>query len=180
MKEFWDFDETKNYGIVNIQGNNYKVIKNFPDYYTAGYILNEIHMIIIKICNYLSLNYYRYTKNDQKIIDCFLQIHPNNYLLSEMQLNTQFYGLNKPRDLYYSNLPSIGSDGKLRANFRHVFITLRDSKGDFNKFNKIMELVLHEISHTMCNHVTWRNDDHREDFKHAEKLLTKVYKRIQN
>ena len=180
MKEFWDFDETKNYGIVNIQGNNYKVIKNFPDYYTAGYILNEIHMIIIKICNYLSLNYYRYTKNDQKIIDCFLQIHPNNYLLSEMQLNTQFYGLNKPRDLYYSNLPGIGSDGKLRSNFRHVFITLRDSNGNFNQFDKIMDLVLHEISHTMCNHVTWKNDNHNKDFKHAEKLLTKVYKRIQN
>ena len=177
-KEFWDFDENINYTVVNIQGKNYKVINKFPDYYSAALILNYIHNIIVQICIYLKINYYKYSKNDQIIIDCFCDIHPNNYLLSEMQLNTIFNGLNKPRNLYNSNKPAIGKDKKLRASYRHVFITLRNSQGKFNDKEKIIKLVIHEITHTMCNHVTWRNDDHEKDFKHAEKLIMNAYLNI--
>lgn len=179
-KEFWDFDENLNYTIVNIQGRNYKVINKFPDYYRAAEILNYIHLVIIQICNYFILNYYRYSKSDQKIIKCFLDIHPNKYLLSEMQLDTQFNGLNKPKNLYLSNDEKIGKDGKLRASYRHVFLTLRNSKCNFNNINKIMKLVIHEIAHTMCNHVTWRDDDHGDDFEHAEKLITNAYIKVIN
>ena len=45
-------------------------------------------------------------------------------------------------------------------------------------FNKIMELVIHEFAHTMCNHVTWRDGDHGSDFKNAEKILWDCYKKI--
>ena len=177
-KEFWDFNENINYTTVNIQGRNYKVINKFPDYYSAALILNYIHNIIIQICIYLKINYYKYSKSDQIIIDCFCDIHPNNYLLSEMQLGTNFYGLNKPKNLYNSNKPSIGKDKKLRASYRHVFLTLRDSNGNFNDKEKIMKLVIHEIAHSMCNHVTWRDDDHGKDFKHAEKLIMNAYLKI--
>lgn len=177
-KEFWDFDENINYTTVNIQGKNYKVINKFPDYYSAALILNLIHLIIIQICIYLKINYYKYSKNDQMIIDCFCDIHPNNYLLSEMQLGTNFYGLNKPKNIYNSNKPPIGKDKTLRSAYRHVFITLRDSHGYFNDKEKIMKLVIHEIAHTMCNHVTWRDDDHGKDFKHAEKLIMYAYSKI--
>jgi hypothetical protein len=183
-KEFWDFDENINYKIVNIQdnnfkiSNNYKVINNYPDYYTAAFILNTIHKYIILICKYFQVNFYKYSKNDQLYINCFLDIHPNKYLLSEMQLGTEFYGLNKPRELYLSNKPRLGKDGKYRANFRHIFITLRNSNGKFNNFDIIMDLVIHEIAHTMCNHIRWRNDDHGTDFKHAEKLIKNAYKKI--
>ena len=179
-KEFWDFDENTNYTTVNIQGKNYKVINKFPDYYSAALILNNIHNIIIQICIYFKINYYKYSKNDQIIIDCFNDIHPNNYLLSEMQLDTNFYGLNKPKNLYNSNKPPIGKDKKLRAGYRHVFITLRNAHGKFNDKEKIMKLVIHEISHTMCNHVTWRDDDHGKDFKHAEKLIMNAYLKVSN
>jgi len=177
-KEFWDFEENVNYITVNIQGKNYKVINKFPDYYSAALILNYIHNIIIKICIYLKINYYKYSKNDQIIIDCFCDIHPNNYLLSEMQLGTNFYGLNKPKNLYNANKPPIGKDKTLRAGYRHVFLTLRNSNGKFNDKEKIMKLVIHEIAHTMCNHVTWRDDDHGKDFKHAEKLIMNAYLKI--
>ena len=177
-KEFWDFDENINYTTVNIQGKNYKVINNFPDYYSAALILNHIHNIIIEICVYLKINYYKYSKNDHKIIDCFLDIHPNNYLLSEMQLGNNFYGLNKPKNLYYSNKSPIGKDKNLRAGYRHVFITLRNKNGKFNDKKTIMKLVIHEIAHTMCNHVTWRDDDHGNDFKYAERLIMNVYSKI--
>ena len=95
-----------------------------------------------------------------------------------MQLGTNFYGLNKPKNLYNSNKPSIGKDKTLRAGYRHVFVTLRNSNGKFNDKEKIMKLVIHEIAHTMCNHVTWRDDDHGKDFKHAEKLIMNAYLKI--
>ena len=179
-KEFWDFDENQNYVSVNIHGRNYKVLNIYHDYYKSAQILDYIHKIIILICHYLEVNKYsnKYTNYDRKIIDCFCDIHPNKYLLSEMQLSTQFYGLNKPRDLYMSNQEPIGKDGKLRANYRHVFLTLRNNSGQFNDINTIMKLVIHEIAHTMCNHVTWRDDDHGKDFKHAEKMIMDAYKKV--
>ena len=93
---------------------------------------------------------------------------------------TEFNGLNKPKNLYVSNDEKIGKDGKLRASYRHIFLTLRNSKGNFNNINKIMKLVIHEIAHTMCNHVTWRDDDHADDFEHSEKLITDAYIKIIN
>ena len=94
-----------------------------------------------------------------------------------MQLGTIFNGLNKPRSLYVSKKSPIGKDKNLRANHRHVFITLRNN-GTFNDEKTIMNLVIHEIAHTMCNHVTWREDDHGKDFKHAEKLIMDAYLKV--
>ena len=179
-KEFWDFDENINYITINIQGRNYKVINKFPDYYNAARILNHIHNIIVLISQYLQINYYssKYSDNDRILIQCFCDIHPNNYELSEMQIETPFYGLNKPRNVHFTNKPNLGKDNNLRAANRHVFITLRNSNGNFDKFDKIMKLVIHEIAHTMCNHVRWRDDDHGKDFKHAEKIINDAYKKI--
>lgn len=179
-KEFWDFDENKNYITVNIHGRNYKVLNVYHDYYTAAQLLDHIYIVIFQICQYLETNKYsrKYTDYDRKLIDCFCDIHPHKYLLSEMQLGTPFNGLNKPRDLYLSNKESVGKDGRLRANYRHVFLTLRNNRGKFNNYNDIMKLVIHEIAHTMCNHVTWRDDDHGKDFKHAEKIIMDARNKI--
>tara|TARA_B100001094_G_scaffold193577_1_gene187498 strand:- start:780 stop:1325 length:546 start_codon:yes stop_codon:yes gene_type:complete len=180
VKEFWDFNEHINYTIVNINGRNYKVIKKFKDYYYASLILDYIYKYILLICNYFKINYRNYSHYEQKLINCFLEIHPNNYLLSEMQLGTPFNGLNKPKKVYTSTKENIGKDGKLRAKYRDVFLTLRNDSGKFNNEKIIMKLVIHEITHTMCNHVTWRNDDHGKDFQHAEKLITSAYNKVKN
>ena len=178
MKEFWDFDENINYTIVSINGRNYKVINKYPNYKEAALYLNYIHNIIVGICNYFQINYYRYSKSDQVLIDCFCDVHPNNYLLSEMQLGTPFNGLNKPRDIRKTIKPINGKDGNLRAGYRDVFLTLRYQNGKFKNINTIMKLVIHEITHTMCNHVKWRDDDHGSDFKHGEKLILDAYEKV--
>jgi hypothetical protein len=179
-KEFWDFNEDKNFTTVNIHGRNYKVLNIYHDYYTAALVLDYIHNVIVMICYYLEVNKYskKYTDYDRKLIDCFCDIHPNKCLLSEMQIGTDFYGLNKPKKLYISNLEPVGKDGKVRASYRHIFLTLRNNRGQFNDINVIMKLVIHEIAHTMCNHVTWRDDDHGKDFKHAEKMIMNAYKAL--
>ena len=174
-KEFWDFDENKNYRTVNIQNKNYKVIDKYSDYYTAATILSKIDSIILQMCIYLKKNYKRYTQQNRVYIDCFCDIHPNNYLLSEMQLDTMFEGINKPRDVHKSDKIGIGKDGKLRSKWRHIFLTLRTNTGQFKTQKDIMWLVIHELAHTMCNHVQWHDDNHGKDFQNAEKILYKAY-----
>jgi hypothetical protein len=178
VKEFWDFDENINYVNINVNGNNFKVLNVYKNYNEAAGLLNLIHNIIISMCLYLQINFYKYTNEEQIAIKCFLNIHPNRYLLSEMQLGTDFNGINKPRNIRNNNKNELlGKDKRKRAEYRHVFLTLRKHNGSFKSFDSIMRLVIHEIAHTMCNHVTWRDDDHNEDFQHYEALLNDVYKK---
>jgi len=177
-KEFWDFDENKNFTIIKVNNNSYKVINKWSNHIEAANILDSIHNIINKMCLYLIENYFKYSKKDRIAITCFLDIHLNNYKLSEMQLNTNFNGINKPRDIFLSHDEELGSDGKYRAKWRHVFLTLRKKNGEFRTGGNIMNLVIHEITHTMCNHIRWRDDDHNEDFKYYEKFLYSVLNKI--
>jgi len=173
MPEFWDFDEKINYKVVNLNNNNYKVLNIYKDYYDSALLLDKIRNFIDIISEYLHVNKYRYKLLEQKHIYCFLLIHPNNYLLSEMQLNTEFDGLNKPKKLYKSNT-KLGPDNYLRASYRDVFLRLRKDNGEFKNINSIRNLVIHEIAHTMCNHVTWRDDNHHWDFEMCENILKEV------
>ena len=177
-KEWWDFNEERNYIDVNIQGNHYKVINKFPNYYSSASLLNYFHYLIIDICAFFELNYNKYSAKNRILIDCFLDIHPDNYYLSEMQLNTEFDGINKPRQIHLTNKPSVGKDGKLRAKYRHIFIVLRNKNGKFYNFNDTLDILVHELAHTMCNHVKWRDDDHGADFKNAEKLIINAAKNV--
>jgi len=183
MPEFWDFNEEKNYNIIEIDNYKYKVLNIYKNNNDAAIILHQIRLFINKICQYLYDNYNSIIQlydnpNLIKYIDCFLSIHPYNYLLSEMQLNTQFEGLNKPKQLYKCNKYSLGKDKYLKAKKRDIFLKLRKNNGDFKSYKLIIELVIHEITHTMCNHVTWRDDNHHLDFKFSENLLKYVVKQM--
>lgn len=178
-KPFWDFDETTNYIYYLSPNDNYcyKVLDNYKDYLKAIYILEKLRIIINEMCKFLSINFYHYSDKDKIAIKCFLDIHPNNYLLSEMQMKQMFEGLNKPRNLYSSNDEILGSDGKDRAQYRDVFLQLRKNN-KFKSYDSIIKLTIHEITHTMCNHIRWRDDDHGSDFKYYEKILLDVYKEV--
>ena len=183
MKEFWDFDENKNFKTIKHNGIPYKVLSIYHDYNNALKILVYLKLLIDNICLYLKINYYKYSKQDQIAIKCFLDIHMpgnNRCLLSEMQLNTEFNGLNKPRKLFKSSDKPLGTDKTDRAGYRHVFLTLRNSDGSFKSEDSIIRLTIHEITHSMCNHIRWRNDDHGKDFIYYENLLKDVYEHIMN
>jgi hypothetical protein len=65
--------------------------------------------------------------------------------------------------IHRSKGPSIGKDGKLRAGYRDIFLNV--------KVKKLDELLIHELSHDMCNHVRYREDDHGKDFEKAYTIL---------
>lgn len=97
-------------------------------------------------------------------------IQTSRYLLSEIPKNNPFHGLNKPKMRYIDKrLPLVGKDKNGRALYRDIFLDLDRSE------KSLKELIIHELSHSMANHIMFRPDDHHEDFKWCEKLITKFW-----
>ena len=86
----------------------------------------------------------------------------------------KFIGLNKPRNIIDIKKNPHNTDKTLRASYKVVLLKFRDPKGNItlNK-KKLTQLLVHELAHTLANHVIYRYDDHGEDFKIFEKLLMK-------
>tara|TARA_B100000941_G_scaffold290487_1_gene272652 strand:+ start:959 stop:1510 length:552 start_codon:yes stop_codon:yes gene_type:complete len=96
----------------------------------------------------------------------------------EMPLkNAGFYGLNKPKNVHMTNKPPVGKDGRKRPSYRVVMLTIRNTKGKVESCSKFLKLLIHELSHTLANHVTWRPDDHGKDFKDCENLMWKMLRK---
>jgi len=92
----------------------------------------------------------------------------SRYLLGEIPDGTGFEGISKPRMRYDEiGAQPVGKDGTARALYRHIFLNLNNSP------KSLENLIIHELAHSMANHIFWRNDDHGPDFKWAERLIKK-------
>lgn len=171
MKEWWDFDENKNYVIVNYKNKKYKVL-NLPNKELVAKRLYDIENFINVISQLIYKNLSKIPISLKNNCIVFLSIHPDYYYLQEMQLNTSFLGLNKPKNVQFNKyLPSVGKDKFLKAEYRGIFLQIRNSNGKVKNMSELLPLVIHEISHTGCNHVRWRDNDHGRDFQDFENLI---------
>lgn len=94
----------------------------------------------------------------------------SRYLLAEIPKGTEFEGISKPRMRFDDiSAPPVGKHGTARALYRHIFLNLDLSP------KKLEELVIHELAHSMANHVFWEPDNHHADFKWAERLIKKYW-----
>lgn len=94
----------------------------------------------------------------------------SRYLLSEIPKGTAFDGLNKPKQRYYDKrLPPVGKDGIGRALYRDIFLNLHKSD------KALKNLIIHELAHSLANHIMYRPDDHHADFQWAENLITQYW-----
>ena len=192
----WDFGETKGMTSITIDGYPYKVRKTNNSREKAKK-LHDIRKEINRLCEALSKNKFWRSSVDPEFTEgmkIFLDIHgeyPRNpkhvpemfkkrastkksskYLISEIPndpVGNMFDGLNKPkmRHQQVHSFP-VGPDKNIRCGYRDVFI-----KHDLTGSN-LRKLLLHELSHTGANHCTWEDDNHHEDFKRVERLVTKV------
>lgn len=161
----WDFNEDKNYTNVN----GYKVLK-YPDAEKAAQLLENINTLILSTFISIELNEKRTPE-----INLLLS---TPFYLQEMQLPEDqgdiiFDGLNKPKEVKYTNFQGIGKDGKLRAKYRLIFLNLRDSNNRLKNITKLKKLIAHELAHTALNHVRWRDDDHGKEFDSMNKMILK-------
>ena len=169
--DIWDFDEKKNYTTVVHKGIPFKVL-NFPNKSIVARRLYQtktfIHNLCIKVYN--NIDKVKSPLREMSIV--FLSIHPEYYYLQEMQLGTDFDGMNKPKNVSKNKyLPSLGRDKTLKAEYRIVFLNVVKQNGQVKSFKELVPLIIHEIAHTGCNHVTWKDDNHFEDFQLFESYL---------
>lgn len=98
-----------------------------------------------------------------------------------------FEGINKPKDIvkvmvsnitgtYLSDFDSSRLDKGYRAKYRLIILKLREGR-KWRKWNDVKRLLLHELSHTMCNHLMYYTDrNHLKDFDCYENVLKEVAK----
>jgi len=153
--ELWDFDENINYILVG----TYKVLA-YPDFIEAYSLLKKIKNKINRCFMSISQNEMITPEVELLLTTPF---HLQEMQLKKNQLQIKFEGLNKPKKVHLTNEIDIGPDGKLRASYRLIFLTLRKN-GKLKSINSLKNLIAHELTHTALNHVRWRDDDHSGKF----------------
>lgn len=188
----WDFDET-NIPVYIIGKYPYKSYSQ-----KNAHKLANLRDKIDKLCQNIMINQHEWkdsTSNLEYIngVGVFLGLHmetiydpytlpspfheiakkglpTSRYLLSEIPKGTAFAGLNKPKQRYQDKRVSVvGKDGNGRALYRDIFLDL-----DRNE-KSLKNLIIHELAHSMANHIMYRPDDHHHDFKWAENLIIRYW-----
>lgn len=147
--------------IVNDIENRYDVLNRIAkirDEKCADLLYNFDYYLSI----FLDLHY-EHPRNEQ-LPHIFSVAHFKNqgniskYVISEIPAGTKFNAINKPRLRYLDN-------GIRRARYRHILIDLRKTG------NSLKNLLIHELAHSMANHVLWVDDNHYSDFQICEKFI---------
>ena len=171
----WDFDEESGYNTIYIGSYPYKVMasRSIEKQRRVAKKLSKLRKLNDRMTNIID----DYAKGPD--IEIYKYIHrdtngTSNYLLSEIKPSTGFSGLNKPKCRVKTDDVHVGADKSIRAKTRHIFLTIDPNTDKITK--EELELYIHELAHTLANHVSWRPDDHHHDFQKAEKLLWKLFK----
>jgi hypothetical protein len=192
-KAFWDLEEEKGFDKIKASdGITYNVWdsgtleEKLEVAETLAHVRKDINKILLYIYN-----------NPQKWQD-----HPiawgiyhtfdihlpgwenrNNFISKENLFEYQemtpnehgIIGLNKPKHII--SIPVI-LDGK-KINYeltdkRKILLTIRNQRtGKLNGYPTILDLAIHELTHTTCNDVRWKEDNHRPPYQSYHTLMRK-------
>ena len=199
-KEFWDVDENKNFLSVKspIDDLDYKVYSESPKprlidknaAKTLSRVRREINKLVyflytkpelwkdkypeikLLIDIHLPCLYKLNIEKDYKFdtnFNIFLNTNCGNKIVNIMEMTPNHHGLiglNKPKRVAKNGV----------ATKRSLHLTIRDRDGILD-FNDIMKLVLHEITHTACNDVKWKKNNHLYPFYKYYSFLVKTYEK---
>ena len=84
-------------------------------------------------------------------------------------------GLNKPKKIITSQFEI---DGKIVnypiAERRSIFLTMRNQRTQrLNDYQRILDLAIHELTHTTCNDIKWKEDNHTPPYQSYHTLMRK-------
>ena len=176
-RENWDFSEYDNYVCYHIPNVDpeeperfvyVKKIKNSERMQKNADIMAFLDSFTKDLQNRVSSDS---RLDNDKCLQLFVDTDHTFY---ELETNNFFRGVNKPKNVHYCKHAkhSIGKDGRLRAHNRYVMIVIPFTP------QELYDLYCHEITHTLCNHVQFRPDDHhgkkKEDFPHCETVVKKL------
>lgn len=179
----WDFDDETGY--ITYEG--YKLMddttENMENSLKGLRYAQSIVRKIVKNAKEKSAKHKAGSKEKEQY-DIIHRYHKRPNKVAEMRPETGFYGMNKPyRIKYESNSTPLGPKmkrgdpaitdvaKKLRAESRVIYLLVRNKSKSF-----IRDLVIHELAHTVANHVIYRASDHGEDFERAEEIVKSLNK----
>ena len=159
----WDFPET---GLTRYLVNGHAHLARSR---SAAKTLSRLRARVVTLCENIATNHAAWNQCSffTRRVPIFLDIHAfGNFGIHEIPPGTGFDGMNKPRGRYVtSDGPAVGADAKIRASRREIFLNLDKSPRSLDA------LLVHELAHTLANHVTFREDDHHADFRACEKFI---------
>jgi hypothetical protein len=191
----WDVNETNGFQKIRANDNRfYKVWvgdKSQPFqkkwWYTVtnqqetANVLGTVRKDIDKILIYLTKNEELW--NDLPIafgIYHTIQLHNDNFEYLEMRPNQDgILGLNKPKEI---TVIKAEVNGKV-VNYelgtkRNILLTVRNQNtGAIKNYKDILDLAIHELTHTTCNDVRWvpesQGGNHRDPYPEYHRLMRK-------
>lgn len=178
-RHIWDIGkrakDKKNFTRGFMNGKVFIVRKNNPDRFIK--ILSLIDTYISYLKKLLSENMSNFIHHP-----CYNEIVnfvKTKHTVQEISEQDTFEGINKPEDIVYCSTRNDGlifqKDNKYRAGRRLIMLRIRNKDNSKRSWVNLKKLLLHELAHTMCNHITYREEgNHEEDFYRAEEFLTKI------
>jgi hypothetical protein len=115
-------------------------------------------------------------KNPMKLINDSCIKMGNLFNYQEMKPDYQnIIGLNKPKKIINIETDYRGKviDYEI-AEKRSIFLTVRNMKSDkLHNYSTILDLAIHELTHTTCNDVRWKKDNHLPPYQSYHTLMRK-------
>ena len=196
-KEFWNTDEKSGYGRYKASdGVLYKVWLGDKNeefqkkwWYTitnqqeVAETLAQVHKDINTLLVYLEKNPQLWGQHPIAFgIYHTFDLHLNNkFEYLEMRPNDWGgLGLNKPKEITVIKVDL--DDGKVidyeLGTKRNISLTIRNQNtGEIKEYSTIMDLAIHELTHTTCNDVRWipesEGGNHREPYPTYHKMMRK-------
>lgn len=157
-QSYWDFSETRGYYTIN----GVKVLKiNSKEDQRASDMLIKMQMVVKDLIKKVK-KYHKYGKSEEldRGVLLLLTLHDRPFVIQEIN-HPLFIGLNKPKNVKGGY-----------AQRRSIFLTVRGmSQKD------VTDLLVHELAHTMANHVIFIDDNHGKDFQMFENYLQTLRKK---
>jgi hypothetical protein len=197
--EFWNTDEEKGYKRVKADdGHYYKVWVGDPLeehqkkwWYTSDNhveVANRLASLkrdVITLLKYLEKNPQLWNQHPIAFgIYHAFDLHlysPFEYL--EMRPNTWGgIGLNKPKEITIVKAEINGRKINYELGTkRNILLTVRNQHtGELKDYTDSLDLILHELTHTICNDVRWvpewKGGNHREPYPTYHRLVRKIAK----
>ena len=183
-KEFWDLEESIGFKEVKSRLDSlyYKVWNKGNNTSEVALVLSKVRRDINKLLTYLLNNKELWINKPiaygvvHTIELHLLNGNDSRFNYQEMTPNKHgILGLNKPKVI---KTIEVNINGKIReyeiAEKRSIFLTIRNQiTWEINDYSKIMDLAIHELTHTTCNDVRWKTDNHRPPYQSYHTLMRK-------
>lgn len=178
-KDTWDLDEKKGFRSYKLKNKNYKLRNDISNTRRALEYISFINDYIKELIKCVEENIQ--LAIEKNCLSGAILLMNTPYTLQEIPKQSMFEGLNKPKGVYFKkcNLNTI-MDNEYLASRRHIMLKLRTEQGQLLSWKSMKNLILHELSHTMCNHVIYRDSGNhqKKDFHKYSNFLQYISKKI--